>query len=66
MTRRPTSRPGQMELPVMVAISSPPGPKESPKPAAQTDLANVCPEATPQDRSIYAAISAKYLAALKR
>lgn len=66
MNKRTTSRPGQMELPVMVAISSPSRPKELPKAAAPAAVRNVCPEATPQDKSIYAAISAKYLAALKR
>ena len=65
MPKPPGTRPRQMELPVMVAVQ----PGKSVQAAVSSDAGQSrqrVHEASPQDKSIYEAITAKYLASLKR
>lgn len=65
MPKPPGTRPRQMELPVMVAIE--PGKAVRPAiPLGASPMPSKIQEASPQDKSIYEAITAKYLASLKR
>jgi hypothetical protein len=64
MAKRPDTRARQLELPVMAAV----GPRRPGQGAHTTAHQQKCStrEATPQDKSVYEAISSKYLASLKR
>lgn len=65
MPNPPGTKPRQMELPVMVAVQ----PGKSVQPVVSSEAGRSQPkvhEASPQDKSIYEAITAKYLASLKR
>lgn len=64
MPKPPGTKPRQMELPVMVAVKS--GKLVRPAPPSPIRTQSNVHEASPQDKSIYEAITAKYLASLKR